>query len=87
MRCNSALLHWRPTKSAVHGNQIVLASPLVPVSSSYAISVPITAHTGSTAGSVDDNMGVSMESLLESLSQSVGVALQEELALHTSILN
>jgi hypothetical protein len=61
-------------------SQIVVATPLVPVSSSYAITLPITANTGSAAASVDDDLDASMESLLERLSQSVGVALWKELS-------
>ena len=60
-------------------SQIVVATPLVAVSSSYAITLPITANTGSAAASVDDDLDASMESLLESLSRSVGAALWNEL--------
>jgi len=60
-------------------NPIVVASALVPVSSSYAITLPITSNMNSGTLGVEDDLDASMESLLESLSQSVGTALWNEL--------
>ena len=61
-------------------NQIVVVSPLVPVSSSYAITVPINATTNTLTTATDVEQDASLESLLESLSQSVGAALLSELS-------
>ncbi len=60
-------------------NPIVIASALVPVSSSYAITLPITSPVNSGTLGADDDLDASLESLLESLSQSVGTALWNEL--------
>jgi hypothetical protein len=54
----------------------VVASPLVPVSGSYAIVVPT--GTGAQSASAAE-LDTSLENLLANLSESVGAALLQEL--------
>jgi len=61
-------------------SQNVIASALVPVSSSYVITVPpTTPATGSAEDCIDDDLDASLENLLESLSQQIGETLWDEL--------
>ena len=70
------------TQSIASSTGSVVASALVPVASSYAIVVPGGANSSnSTAGQQLNakQLGASLESLLENLSQQVGVALRNEI--------
>jgi len=57
----------------------VVASALVPVSSSYAIVVPAGASGGVTRPASAAELDASLESLLANLSESVGAAVVQEL--------
>ncbi len=57
----------------------VVASALVPVSSSYAIVVPSGGNRTVAAPASAAELDASLESLLASLSESVGAALQNQL--------
>jgi hypothetical protein len=57
----------------------VVASPLVPVSSSYTIVVPPSGNGTATQPASAAELDAALESLLASLSESVSVALRSQL--------